>query len=44
LQIDLDKLGERAVNNAMKINPGESKAVSFTRALVKVSLNYLLAD
>jgi hypothetical protein len=27
-----------AVENAMKINPGKSKVVSFTRALVKVSL------
>jgi len=28
----------------MKINPDKSKAVSFTRALVKVSPNYLLVD
>jgi len=33
-----------AVENAMKINPGESKAVSFTRARVKFSLNYFLGD
>jgi hypothetical protein len=32
LQIDLDRLGEWAEENAMKINPGKSKAVSFTRA------------
>jgi hypothetical protein len=28
----------------MKINPGKSKAVTFTGALIKVSLNYLLVD
>jgi hypothetical protein len=28
----------------MKINPGKSKAVSFTRARVKFSLNYFLGD
>jgi hypothetical protein len=27
LQRDLDRLGEWAVENAMKINPGKSKAV-----------------
>jgi hypothetical protein len=37
-------LEEWVVENAMKINPDKSKAVSFTRALVKVSLNYLLVD
>ena len=37
LQRDLDRLGEWAVENAMKINPGKSKAVSFTR---KDPLNY----
>jgi len=40
LQIDMDRLGEWAVENAMKINPGKSKVVSFTRARVKDSLNY----
>jgi hypothetical protein len=40
LQIDLDRLGEWAVENAMKINLGKSKAVSFTRAWVKDPLNY----
>jgi hypothetical protein len=30
LQIDLDRLGEWTVENAMKINPGRSKTVSFT--------------
>jgi hypothetical protein len=28
----------------MKINPGKSKAVSFTSARVKFSLNYFLGD
>jgi hypothetical protein len=33
-----------AVENAMKINPGKSKALSFTRGRVKSSLNYFLED
>jgi hypothetical protein len=41
LQIHLDRLREWAVENAMQINPGKSKAVSFTRSRVKESLNYL---
>jgi hypothetical protein len=32
LQKDLDRLGEWAVVNAMRINPSKSKAVCFTRA------------
>jgi hypothetical protein len=35
LHIDLDRMGEWAVENAMEINPGKSKAVSFMRAWVK---------
>jgi hypothetical protein len=35
LQKDLDTLGEWAVENTMKINPGKSKAIRFTRARVK---------
>jgi len=35
---------EWAIENAMKINPSESKAVRFTRARVKDSLNYSLMD
>jgi len=31
LQKDLDRLGEWTVENWMKINPSESKAVRFTR-------------
>ena len=35
LQTELDRLGEWAVQNKMKINPGKSKTVSFTKARVK---------
>jgi CRISPR/Cas system-associated protein Cas10 (large subunit of type III CRISPR-Cas system) len=41
LQMDVDRLGQWTVENAMK-NPGKSKALSFTRILVKNSLNYFL--
>jgi len=44
LQKDLDRLGEWAVENAMKINPTKSKAVRFTRARVKDPLNYSLMN
>ena len=43
-QKDLYRLGEWAVDNAMKINPSKSKAIRFTRARVKDSLNYSLMD
>jgi len=42
LQKELNRLGEWAVENAMKINPSKSKAVRFTRARVKDPLNYSL--
>jgi len=42
LQKDLDRLGEWAVENVMKINPSNSNAIRFTRARVKDLLNYLL--
>jgi len=42
LQKDLDRLGEWAVENAMKINPSKSKAIGFTRARVKDPPNYSL--
>ena len=42
LQSDVDRLGEWAVENAMKINPSKSKAVCFTRARVKGPLKYSL--
>jgi hypothetical protein len=32
LQIDLNRMGEWAVDNVMIINPAKSKAVCFTRA------------
>jgi hypothetical protein len=35
---------EWAIENAMKINPSESKAVRFTRARVNDPLNYSLMD
>ena len=44
LQKDLDRLGEWAVENAMKINPSKSNAIRFTRARVKDPLNYSLMD
>ena len=42
MQKDLDRLGEWAVENAMKINPSKSKAILFTRARVNDPLNYSL--
>jgi hypothetical protein len=42
LQRELDRLGEWAVGNDMKINP--YKSLTFTRARVKDSLNYTLRD
>jgi retron-type reverse transcriptase len=39
---DLNKLGERALENEMKINPGKSKAVSFTKARVKERIFIIL--
>jgi len=44
LQKDLDTLGEWAVENGEKINPGKIKAVRFTRARVKNPLCYSLGD
>jgi hypothetical protein len=37
-------MGEWAVEIAMKINPSKIKAVRFTRARVKVPLNYSIMD
>jgi len=42
LQKYLDRLGEWAVENAMKKNPSKSKEIRFTRARVKDQLNYSL--
>jgi len=44
LQKVLNRLGEWAVENAMKINPSKSKAVRFTRARVKDPLDYSSAN
>jgi hypothetical protein len=44
LQADLDRLGDWAVENEMKINRNKSKALSFTKARVKDPLNYSLRD
>jgi hypothetical protein len=44
LQKDLDRLGEWAAQNAMKINPSNCKAVHFPRARAKDRLNYTLGD
>ena len=43
LQTDLDRLGDWAVENDIKINPSKSRAISFTRARVKDPLNYTLS-
>jgi len=44
LQKDLDRLGEWAVENVMKISPSKTKAVRFTTARVKDPLDYSLAN
>jgi hypothetical protein len=44
LQIDLHRLWEWAVENAMVVNPAKCKAVCFTRAQVTKPLNYSLRD
>ena len=44
LQADLNSLGEWAVENEMKINPGKSIAVRFTKARVKERIRYYFGD
>ena len=44
LQKYLDRLGEWAFENAMKINPSKNKAILFTRARANSPLNYSLMD
>jgi len=44
LQTDLNRLGEWAVENKMKINPGKSKAVSFTKVRLKERIRYYFED
>ena len=43
-QNDLDTLGEWAAENGMKMYPGKSKAIRFTKARVKSPLGYSLSD
>jgi hypothetical protein len=40
----INKLWEWALENEMKINPGKSKAVSFTKARVKERIRYYIGD
>ena len=42
LQKYLDRLGQLAVENAMKINPNKSTVFRFTRPSLKNPLNYAL--
>ena len=44
LQTDLNRLGEWAVENELKINLGKSKLVSFTKAKVKERIRYYFED
>jgi hypothetical protein len=44
LQTHLDRLGEWAVENEIKMNPNKSKAIRFTRARGKDQLNYSLRN
>ena len=44
LQKDLVTLWEWAVENWMKINPGNSKVIRFSRVRVKYPLGYSLGD
>jgi len=44
LQTDLNRLGEWAVQNEMKKNPGKSKEVSFTKARVKERIRSYCGD
>ena len=37
-------MGEWAVENRIKINPGKCKAIRFMRARVKIPLGYFLYD
>jgi len=44
LQRDLNRFGEWAVENEMKINPGKSKGVSFTKARLKERIRYYFGN
>ena len=42
MQKDLDRLGEWAAENEIKINPSKCKAFCLTRTWVKIPLNYTI--
>jgi hypothetical protein len=42
LQTDLNRLGDWAVENKMKLNPNKSKAIGFSRTRVQDPVNYSL--
>jgi hypothetical protein len=42
--MDLNRFGEWAVENEMKINTDKSKAVSFTKAREKEGIRYYFGD
>jgi hypothetical protein len=44
LQTDLERLGEWAVENEIKISPGKNRALSFTSARVNDPLNFSFKD
>jgi hypothetical protein len=44
LQMDLSKLGDWALENEIKINPGKSKSISFTRARMRDQIRYYMGD
>jgi hypothetical protein len=44
LQTDLNKLREWALVNKIKINPGKSKSVSFTKGRVRERIKYYFGD
>ena len=44
LQTDLNRLGEWAVENEMKIHPDKNKAVSFTKGRVKELIRYYFGE
>ena len=44
LQSDLNRLGEWAVENEMKLNPRKSKALTFTKARVKDRIRYYFGE
>jgi len=44
LQTDINRLGEWAVENEMKLNPGKNKVSSFTKGRVKERIRYYFGD